>query len=43
MSFQVLDAYSSGNEVFKQLSKQYGLTPDKVDDIMTDLEQVSMM
>ena len=38
---QVLDAYSSGAEAFKQLQQAHGMRPDHINDVMIDLEQVS--
>ncbi len=37
---QVLSAYSSGVLAFKGITKEYGLTPEAVDDVMTDVQEV---
>jgi len=37
---QVLDAFSSGVEAFKQMKNQYGLTENNIDDTMTEIQEV---
>ena len=37
---QIIDAYSSGSEAFKELQKHHGLKSEAIDDVMIDLEQV---
>jgi len=38
----VLDAYASGTEAFKEITRRYGLTPDMIDNVMTDVNEVSV-
>ncbi|KAI0210477.1 hypothetical protein LSAT2_004776, partial [Lamellibrachia satsuma] len=35
----VLDAYASGSEAFKEITRRYGLTPDMIDNVMTDVNE----
>lgn len=37
---QVLDAFSSGVEAFKQMKNQYGFNENNIDDTMTEIQEV---
>jgi hypothetical protein len=37
---QVLDAYATGVEAFKELKTRYGLTEDSIDDTMIKIQEV---
>ena len=39
----MLDAYASGSEAFKEITRRYGLTPDMIDNVMTDVNEVSVI
>ena len=38
---QIVDAYSSGVEAYKDIKQKYGLTTDRIDDVMDTVQEVS--